>query len=557
MTLKTNKMKINTRYIAAFVMSLLLMSACTKDFEEINTKSTGITEASDGALFNKVIESFITTGNEYMYLNNEIIYPQTQLFALTSAAWGNFTLATESMWSRYYKTLPNLRELKIRFDKTTPSPELTNMRAMCKIALAYKTFPLTDMFGDIPFSQAGQGFHNLDYIHPAYDKQEDIYKYLLDELKWCDENIDVNAVTQDPFKTFATFDPLFHGDMLQWQKLANSLRLRYAMRMSEKEPELAGEIILDIRENDRPVFVGKNLQGYVGEAAVMKPAQMGFTNGGFNWAVREHKHLRVGTNVWAQVATGDNMEDIFDARAYIFFERNNNDEWVEYPQIADNSTPAAGGVAYGTHRDNAGAFSVKGETCIYSGINYFLHRDWNNVPIPIITGAEVHFIYAEAYLRGIGLPQDPGLADNEYMNGIGASLEWWKQMISSSNLPTSGIRFVDYNFISSADSAYYADLREFDILNVFGSWMAESDEEKLEFLYTQRWLDLMLQPQEAYALARRTGATPREGSEHIEHFRMPYPPSEQEFNSQNWQVAKNRQGGDDTFNKIWWIPDSY
>jgi len=550
-------MKINTTYIAAFVLSLLLMSACTKDFEEINTKSTGITEASDGALFNKVIQSFITSGNEYMYLNNEVIYPQTQLFALTSAAWGNFTLATESMWSRYYRTLPNLRELKFRFDDATPSAELTNMRAMCKIALAYKTFPVTDMFGDMPFTQAGLGFHNLDYIHPVYDKQEDIYKFLLEELKWCDENIDVNAVTEDPFKTFATFDPLFKGDMLQWQKLANSLRLRYAMRMSEKEPELAGEIILEIRENDRPVFVGKNLQGYIGEAAIMKPAQMGFSNSGLNWAVREHKHLRVGTNVWAQVAKGNAMEDVFDARAYIFFERNNNNEWDAYPQNADNSTPAAGGVAYGTHRDNAGAFGVKGETCIYSGFNYFMHRDWNNIPIPMITGAEVHFIFAEAYFKGIGLPQDPGLADNEYMNGVGTSLEWWKRMIATSNLPTSGIKYIDYNFVNSEDSIYYAGLREFDILNVFGSWMAETDEEKLEFIYTQRWLDFMMQPQEAYALARRTGATPREGSDHISHFRMPYPPSEQEFNSENWQAAKNRQGGDDTFNKIWWIPNSY
>ncbi|MCK5776482.1 MAG: SusD/RagB family nutrient-binding outer membrane lipoprotein, partial [Bacteroidales bacterium] len=155
------------------------------------------------------------------------------------------------------------------------------------------------------------------------------------------------------------------------------------------------------------------------------------------------------------------------------------------------------------------------------------------------------------------LPQDPGMADIEYMNGIGTSLEWWKRMIATSKLPSSGIKYNDYNFISSTDSAYYGGLREFNILNVFGSWMAATDKEKLEFIYTQRWLDFMMQPQEAYALARRTGATPREGSDHINHFRMPYPPSEQEFNNENWQAAKNRQGGDETFDKIWWIPENY
>jgi hypothetical protein len=44
--------------------------------------------------------------------------------------------------------------------------------------------------------------------------------------------------------------------MLKWRKLANSLRLRHAMRMSEKEPELAGNIIKEIVENNLPVFLG-------------------------------------------------------------------------------------------------------------------------------------------------------------------------------------------------------------------------------------------------------------------------------------------------------------
>jgi hypothetical protein len=241
------------------------------------------------------------------------------------------------------------------------------------------------------------------------------------------------------------------------------------------------------------------------------------------------------------------MEDIFDARAYIFFERNNNDEWVEYPQIADNSTPAAGGVAYGTHRDNAGAFSVKGETCIYSGFNYFLHRDWNNVPIPMITGAEVHFILSEAYFKGIGLPQDPDMADIEFMNGVNTSVQWWMEVAENSKLPTSGITFQDEVTIPSS-------LGPASVLMVFGWWNAQSDEEKLKFLYTQRWLDAFRQPWEAFALVRRTNMTPREGDP-INYFRLPYPPSESEYNTENWSAAlANQGGGDSPQYKIWWIP---
>ena len=170
------------------------------------------------------------------------------------------------------------------------------------------------------------------------------------------------------------------------------------------------------------------------------------------------------------------------------------------------------------------------------------------MPIPIITGAEIHFILAEAYLRGIGLEYNPQQADIEYMNGINSSVEWWMEVSSNSSLPLSGLRFEDKVEIPSHLGAS-------SVLGVFGSWNAETDEEKLEFIYTQRWLDAMMQPQEAYALARRTNKTPREG-EAINHFRLPYPPSEQEFNSVNWLQAKDNQGGsDESDSKLWWVPN--
>jgi hypothetical protein len=401
----------------------------------------------------------------------------------------------------------------------------------------------------MPFSDAGYGFQDLEYLHPKFDSQESIYKSLLEDLKWCDENINDTATVEEPFPTFSAFDRLFNGDMLKWQKFANSMRLRYAMRMSEKEPELAGQIIKEIVDNNRPVFRGYDFITYVGESACIWPAQMGFRNSSLNWSFREHTNLRMGSNIWHQFSSSDSTsgDGIFDPRAYIFFEGNNNNEWVAYPQIPGPNTPAAGGIPYGSHRDNAGSFQIKGETCIYSPFNYFVVRDADFMPIPLITGSEVHFLLAEAYFRGIGLPQDPDLADIEYMNGINSSIEWWMDVIANSKLPTSGLLFTDMVNIPSEIGAS-------TVLNVFGFWNATSDEEKLEFIYAQRWLDAFRQPWEAYALTRRTGMTPREGNP-IDHFRMPYPPSEVEFNTANWSDAVSSQGGGDTPEfKIWWIP---
>ena len=541
-------MNIKHKSAGLIFILLVLLSSCKKDFEEINTNPNNFTTASDGALFNDVISSLQLGWNEQFYINNEILYKQTKQAALTQEAWSNFTLGTEEIWTIYYGALPELRELEKRFSTYDDSPGIVNMRAMLKITLALKTFKVTDLFGDIPFSEAGYGFQNLDLLRPKYDKQRDIYLALLDELKWADENIDETAELAEPFTSFRQFDKLFNGDMLKWKKLANSLRLRHAMRMAEKEPDLAGGIIKEIIENNRPVFFGYDFITPVFESACIWPAANGFKNESVNWSFREHKNLRMGSNIWHQLSDHDSTDGsgIFDPRAYIFFETNNANRWVPYPQLPDANTPSEGGIPYGWHRDQAGSFNIKGASCLYSPFNYFIVSDLDYMPIIIFTGAEIHFIRAEAYFRGIGVPVDKDQADIEYMNGVNSSIEWWMRVAEDSRLPTSHMAFPDMINIPENIGASSVLLR-------FGSWNATTEEEKLHFIYTQWWLDAFRQPWEAYALARRTGGTPREGFP-VDHYRLPYPPSEVEFNSVNCAQAIADQGGDSPDRKIWWTP---
>jgi hypothetical protein len=257
----------------------------------------------------------------------------------------------------------------------------------------------------------------------------------------------------------------------------------------------------------------------------------------------------MGSNIWHLLSDNDstNGTGIFDPRAYIFFETNNNSLWAPYPQIPDASTPSEGGIPYDGHRDQTGAFNIKGESCRYSPFNYFIVSDINYMPIIIFTGAEIHFLKAEAYFRGIGVAIDKDLADNEYMNGVNSSVEWWLKTADNSKLPLSGMTFPEMIPIPQG-------LNASSVLMRYGSWNAASEEEKLEFIYTQWSLDAFRQPWEIYALARRTGKTPREGAP-ISHYRLPYPPSEVEYNSANCASAISVQGGDKPENKIWWIPD--
>jgi len=529
-------------------LGLLLIFSCKKDLEELNKDPHGFTTASSGSLFNGLIESLKLPWDEQFYINNEILYKQTQLAALTNTAWANFTIGTEAMWGNYYLTIPNIRELEKRFDTMPGSGELNNMKAMVKIIFAYKTFKLSDIFGDMPFFNAGYGFQDLDYLHPEYDSQQDIYFHLLNELKWCDSIISDTAVHREPFLSFSEFDKLFNGNVLKWQKFANSLRLRYAIRMSEKEQEHAGDIVRDVIENDRPVFLGYNSATYAGESASLWPVVMGFKNPSVSWSFREHEHLRMGSNIWHQFSENDSSSGtgIFDPRVYIFFETNNADKWAPYPQLPEPNTLPSGGIPYDSHRDGLSAYQIKGENCIYSPFNYFIVYDVDFMPIPLFTGAEVHFLKAEAYFRGIGVAMDQNKADDEYLNGLSSSVQWWMSVAEDLKLPLSGLTFPDVIQIPN-------NLNIVSVQEHFGFWNASSDEEKLEFIYTQRWLDAFRQPWEAYALTRRTGKTPREGDP-INHFRLPYPPSEVEYNSVNCAKAVSNQGGDAPEVKLWWIP---
>lgn len=534
------------RYILFIMATVALFTSCRKDFDEIDTNPQGFTTAGDGPLFNGIIRSLLPTWNEQFYINNEILYAQTQQAALTKAAWGNYTLGTEDMWSDYYKTMPAIRELEKRFATYPESAATNNMKAMLMIVKAYKTFKLTDIFGDMPYSEAGYGYQDLEKLYPVYDDQREIYLSLLDDLAWAAENINDTAAVAEPYTTFANFDKLFNGRRDMWRKFANSLRLRYAMRIVEKEPVIASEILGDVIGNNLPVLYGYDFISPVLESACIWPGANGFSNESVSWSFREHNGLRMGSTIWQQMSSTDDPagSGIFDPRAYIFFEGDQNEQWIPYPQDPEPGTPSAQGIPYGAHRDDNGNYHIKNNVN-YSPFNFFIIADEDNMPVILMTGAEVHFIKAEAYLRGLGVPADPTAADIEYMNGINASIEWWMQLSDRLRLPVSGVKFTDKITIPQNLSAA-------SVLMKFGSWNATTDAEKLQFIYTQRWIDAFRQPWEAYAEVRRTGMTP--GGDVPQHFRMPYPPSESQYNQSNMKDAVSKQGGDDPTVKLWWIP---
>ncbi|MBE6343395.1 MAG: SusD/RagB family nutrient-binding outer membrane lipoprotein [Lentimicrobiaceae bacterium] len=570
--MKKNMINIKNILLASTVILAFAFGSCTKGFEEMNKNPMSPTGTDIGPLFNGVVSSLTWTWDEQFYLNNEIFYPESELGALISESWGNYSIGVDAVWNNYYLALANIHDIDRRLDEmctTNGDDEIDDkVRAQLTIIEAYKTFKVTDMFGDIPYSEAGYIWYDTEGNRkPKYDSQESIYKTLLEELVWARNVLSNNqAVTAlgNQYYSLGAYDVLYHNDYNRWAKIANSLILRHGMRMYHKDEEFAGPILQEAY--NLPVI---DDYYYVGGAFALWPQTLGSQFGDQGWSFREHKNLRMGETVFAQMSKPTDSVDneIFDPRVYVFFDTNNKFEgypegaWRPFPQIRDENTPTEGGTPYSSARDKN--YGFKGPACLYSPFNFYLIRDHVFVPQIMISPAEICFIKAEMMVKGI-VPGGIGMMTDEMIRkGIELSLNLWLRLPYFGTDATYKYIYPELQEIMDAGDIYstsYAYASTIFNEVVYNNLDFAYDEKAyLEFIYQQRWLDLFRQPNEAWSLARRTKDNEATTPTTIDHqklvtYRLPYPQSEVTYNYDNYndQVRKMSHG-DTRETKVWWM----
>ena len=559
------------KYILIICAATLAFASCTKGFEEMNQDPFSPTGTTIEALFNGVVKSMQQNMNEQFYLQNEIWYPETELGALTSEAWGNSQIGTSSVWSDYYLMLSNIRELEKRFDiyneEQGDTAVCDKVRAQLNILKAYQTFKVTDIFGDMPYTQAGRIWDNASSsatMKPEWDSQETIYKSLLEELEWSRDLLHADSITtpngNDYYKL--PYDVLLNNDYTLWAEFANSLILRHGLRMYDKDPEYATPLLVEAYNF---IYTKMNSSGGVptGGGICLWPSVLG-TSWDINWSFREHKHLRMGETVWSCLSTTDDMDGsgIYDYRAFLFFDTSHktdsfpNGAWHAYPQIRTLETPTEGGSPYAQSRD--ANYTFKGPSCLYSPFNYYLTRDEKYMPQILVTYADVLFMKAEIGARGIGgIVLSSTELDQMIFQGVNQSCIFWAHIPQNTNRWT--YFYPQYtNFIGSLDIWSLGQKMASNVMNYavyMNSDFDYTNEAYLTFIYQQRWLNLFRQPWEAWALARRTLATPTTTNHaKLTSYRMEYPQKEIEYNYENYTTQLARMShGDTRQTKVWWM----
>lgn len=390
------------------------------------------------------------------------------------------------------------------------------LAAVGKILKAFGFQYLVDSYNECPYSQAFQGSKNF---FPSYDMGTDIYKACIAQL---DSAIAIIQAAQNKLgvQDLGNNDIMFHGNMDNWLKFANTLKLRYLLRESK------------VQDPSAEIAKTANV-GYLTFDATVNPGYLN-TTGKIN-PIYSSWGLTPGGSL------GGNYKFLMAGGALMNFYKMNNDPRLFYVFAPANITPATDSfnvVITDTSRYQTSYFGDRATashlvaTTGQSGLGHGIVKSFNQDAI-LMSAAESYFMQAEAVQRG----WMSGNAQDLFQKGITANFE--------------------YLGLTDADAqAYYTNGK------VLCDWTATPDSRKIEAIITQKWAaSAIIDNYEAWAEYRRTGfpissilpLSKRPGATNHIPYRYKFPKSESDANPQNYNKAVS-QGDDPQNDKIFWMP---
>ena len=366
-----------------------------------------------------------------------------------------------SSYTESYSTVvPLWQDLKGKTE--TQFPEVFALAQILKISAWHKA---TDMFGPIPYKEAGKGL-----ITVPYDSQEEVYKAMFKELSDAIEVLTKYADNGNS-KLLPNADAVYAGDVHKWVVYANSLMLRLAMRVYYADAALSKKYALQAVNHSYGVMKTKD-----DEAKMERGASLEFKNN-LDVLINQYNECRMGSSMLAYLGGYQ------DPRLPKYFNTSTVSQAVTVGTYGKYS-----GVPTGHDVSSNDAFKDSSRPAITS-----------TTPTYWMRASEVYFLLAEAALHGFAVG---GTAESLYEKGIEMSFE--ENGIASSEVAdymSSGLKPSAYSFHLTNPSV------NVDVPAVTEATTAWSgtDEEKLEKIMIQKWIALYPNGQEAWTEYRRTG----------------------------------------------------
>ena len=366
-----------------------------------------------------------------------------------------------SSYTESYSTVvPLWQDLKGKTE--TQFPEVFALAQILKISAWHKA---TDMFGPIPYKEAGKGL-----ITVPYDSQEEGYKAMFKELSDAIEVLTKYADNGNS-KLLPNADAVYAGDVHKWVVYANSLMLRLAMRVYYADAALSKKYALQAVNHSYGVMKTKD-----DEAKMERGASLEFKNN-LDVLINQYNECRMGSSMLAYLGGYQ------DPRLPKYFNTSTVSQAVTVGTYGKYS-----GVPTGHDVSSNDAFKDSSRPAITS-----------TTPTYWMRASEVYFLLAEAALHGFAVG---GTAESLYEKGIEMSFE--ENGIASSEVAdymSSGLKPSAYSF-HLTNPGVNVDVPA--VTEATTAWSG-TDEEKLEKIMIQKWIALYPNGQEAWTEYRRTG----------------------------------------------------
>lgn len=503
---------MKTKHIIIVLLSVFTVVGCTDNFDELIKDPVALNPNPAGQL---TFTQLCMSGNGYYQHRTNLIY-SGGFIQHYSGSWavteygGKFKPVDDyatALWrSVYSNEMKNVVDI---IDKTGGDPAARNMNAVGKIMKVMIAQRLTDIYGDVPYSEAGLGF-SKGIVTPKYDKQEDIYNSFFKELEEASAQLTDGggAVKGDLF---------YNGDISKWKKLANTMRLRLAMRISEVKPAEAEKQAKAAFQNGVFESNADNcIMKHLGFPFNDDPAKLDFRGNGLSYGF-----------------IGDQGGDHFSSLLINYLRDNGDPRLTMLATPKTASSTGGGGPKPGENLYEGvvpGSFiwEVPGGSEAVSDIQPYYQQ---------LTTPFLHVSYSESQLL---------LAEAAYRGWIsGSAADFYKKGVEA------GVKQLEIYGAPAASQA---------TINTYLSAKPLVAGTEKEQIATQLWVTYLFNSMEAYSNWRRTGfphlvpiTNSDSGTGGVVPTRLYYPNDEMQKNQKNYEEAVARLGGkNDWLGKVWW-----
>jgi hypothetical protein len=494
--------------IIPVILVIFAVGACTKDFEKINTDPNNPTNVPAKNIFTHATVDGVDDWLGAGWVNHTYL-------ACWSQQWAKVQYIDEDRYDFRIESInpffedpysTELMDLKIIIEKTDVGGPEENapLNAAARIFKVWDFQQLTDVFGDIPYSEALQGNVAGTSVFPVYDTQESIYMDMLSELEEC------NTILSTPHLSFGG-DLFYGGDPAAWQKFGNSLHLRLLNRCHGAYVD-ADEEIAKILGSPAQYPV---MEGTSDMCALSYPGVLPYRNGTYNTLYTRTDQTISQTMVNWLLARNDPRLPIY---AQPISSDSLEGTWVPHPTYVGQQNGAASQPILAER-------SYLGTKIAYDPA----------APLYLLTYDEVEFIKAEYYLRA----GNDAAAQTAYEAAITASMDRWGADI--------GAYLADPLVAWNSGVAKQKLIMEQKWASIFGQGV-EAYAEVRRTGYPSRIFEYVLEGSLYPDLGLPT--------------RLPYAQNEESYNGINLKAAKDRQGVPiDNYGmfgaRVWWQTNAY